>query len=59
MGIDEEELKSNAIEAIDLEVMSIKALIAYSAELQSEIDRVETEISYKKEARSGAENFFK
>ena len=58
MGTEEEEPRTKGIETVDLEAMSIEALIAYLADLQSEIDRVETEINRKKEARRSAEVFF-
>ena len=58
MDIEEEESRTKGIETVDLEAMSIKALVAYLADLQSEIYRVETEISFKKEARRGAESLF-
>jgi uncharacterized small protein (DUF1192 family) len=58
MDIEEEESRTKGIETVDLEAMSIKALVAYLADLQSEIDRVETQIHIKKEARRGAETFF-
>ena len=58
MDTDEEDPKTEKINIVDLEAMSIKALVAYLADLQSEIYRVETEISFKKEARRGAESLF-
>ena len=58
MDTDEEESKTEKINIVDLEAMSIKALVAYLADLQSEIYRVETEISFKKEARRGPESLF-
>ena len=58
MDTDEEESKTEKINIVDLDAMSIKALVAYLADLQSEIHRVETEISFKKEARRGAESLF-
>ena len=58
MDTDEEESKTEKINIVDLEAMSIKALVAYLADLQSEIDRVETQINIKNEARRGAETFF-
>ena len=58
MDTGEEESETEKINIVDLEAMSIKALVAYLADLQSEIYRVETEISFKKEARRGAESLF-
>ena len=59
MDTEEEKPKTKEIETIDLEVMSINALVAYLVGLQSEIDRVETEICFKKKARQGAESLFR
>ena len=58
MDADEDELKLNKIETVELETMSIKALVGYIDDLRSEIKRVENQIRFKKEARRGAENFF-
>ena len=58
MNTVEDELQPKKNQIVDLETMSIKALVAYLADLQSEIGRVETQISFKKEARRGAEIFF-
>ena len=59
MDTDEEELKPNEVEVLDLEVMSIEALGDYVVHLQSEIKRVQAEIFLKTTARRGAENIFK
>ena len=43
----------------DLEVMSIEALGDYIAELEGEIARVRVAISFKEDAKNGAESAFK
>ena len=43
----------------DLEIMSIKALQEYIAELKAEIERAEAEINAKQSHRSAADAFFK
>ena len=55
---DAEQLEQKKLEILDLEVMSIKALVEYVKDLKIEIKRVETEITSKKEARRGAEDLF-
>ncbi len=59
MDTEEDKPKTKEIDTMNLEVMSINALVAYLVDLQSEIDRVETEISFKKKARQGAESLFR
>ncbi len=43
----------------DLEIMSIEALHEYIAEMEGEIERARAAIALKKDARSGAESFFR
>ena len=59
MIVDETEPAGNKIKFIDLEDMSIEALDDYITQLNSEIERVKSEISSKKIARIGAEKVFK
>jgi uncharacterized small protein (DUF1192 family) len=55
---DTEHLEQKKLEALDLEIMSIQALVEYVRDLTIEIKRVEIEINSKKEARRGAEDLF-
>jgi uncharacterized small protein (DUF1192 family) len=55
---DAEQIDKQKLEALDLEVLSIKALIEYVEDLKIEIQRVETVIKFKKKARRGAEDLF-
>ena len=59
MIVDDRELAGNKIKFLDLEDMSIEALDDYITQLNSEIERVQSEISSKKIARIGAEKVFK
>ena len=59
MIVDETEPAGNKIKFLDLEDMSIEALDDYITQLNSEIERVKSEISSKKIARIGAEKVFK
>ena len=55
---DAEQIEKQNLKALDLEALSIKALIEYVEDLKSEIQRVETVITFKKKARRGAEDLF-
>ena len=46
-------------ETLDLEAMSITALTGYVRDLKNEIQRVEIEIDFKREARREADDHFK
>ena len=59
MIVDETEPAGNKIKFLDLEDMSIEALGDYITQLNSEIERVKSDISSKKIARIGAEKVFK
>ena len=59
MIVDETEPAGNKIKFLDLEDMSIEALNDYITQLNSEIERVKSDISSKKIARIGAEKVFK
>ena len=59
MIVDETEPAGNKIKFLDLEDMSIEALDDYITQLNSEIERVKSDISSKKIARIGAEKVFK
>jgi len=56
---DDEGIKLNEIELLNLEDMSIEALNDYVIQLNNEIKRVQSEIISKKKARIGAESVFK
>ena len=55
---DAEQIEKQNLKALDLEALSIKALIEYVEDLKIEIQRVETVITFKKKARRGAEDLF-
>ena len=55
---DAQHLEQKKLEALDLEIMSIQALVEYVRDLTIEIKRVEIEINSKNEARRGAEDLF-
>ena len=55
---DSEHLEQKKLKALDLEIMSIQALVEYVRDLKIEIKRAEIEINSKKEARRGAEDLF-
>ena len=59
MDADDEESASKKLEIVNLEVLSIDALVEYIEELNLEIKRVEDEIKIKKDARLGAQSIFK
>ena len=59
MDIDDLEPRKKPKEVINLEIMSVEALKDYIAELEEEIARVRSAISFKESARDGAESFFK
>ena len=59
MIVDETEPAGNKIKFLDLEDMSIEALNDYITQLNSEIERVKSDISSKKIARIGAEKVFR
>lgn len=59
MIVDDREPAGDKIKFLDLEDMSIEALDDYITQLNSEIERVQSEISSKKIARIGAEKVFK
>lgn len=56
---DDEGIKRNEIELLNLEDMSIEALNDYVIQLDLEIKRVQSEIISKENARLGAESVFK
>jgi len=56
---DDEGIKRNEIELLNLEDMSIEALNDYVIQLDIEIKRVQLEIISKEKARLGAESVFK
>ena len=57
--MDDEGIKRNEIELLNLEDMSIEALNDYVIQLELEIKRVQSEIISKEKARLGAESVFK
>ena len=57
--MDDEGIKRNEIELLNLEDMSIEALNDYVIQLELEIKRVQSEIISKENARLGAESVFK
>ena len=59
MDLEELEPVKKQPEKKNLDELSIKALGEYIEELKEEISRVEGVITLKKQARAGAENFFK
>ena len=59
MVVDDEGIKLNEIELLNLEDMSIEALNDYVIQLDIEIKRVQSEIISKEKARLGAESVFK
>ena len=59
MDIGELEPVKKKPEKKDLEVLSIEALGEYIDDLKAEIKRAEDTIEQKKQARAGAESFFK
>lgn len=59
MDTDDLEPPKKKKEVKDLDVLSIEALNEYIDELEAEIARVREKIDFKKEARKGAESFFK
>ena len=59
MDTDDLEPVQKKPEVKNLEVMSIEALNEYVAELETEIERVRSEIAVKLKAREGADAVFK
>jgi len=59
LDIDDLEPRKKPKEVINLEIMSVEALKDYIAELEEEIARVRSAISFKESAREGAESVFK
>ena len=59
MDTDDLEPVQKKPEVRNLEVMSIEALNEYIAELETEIERVRSEIGLKLKAREGADAVFK
>ena len=59
MDLDELEPRKKKIEPRNLEVMGVKELEAYIAELETEIARVRGAIAGKSSHKNAAEKFFK
>ncbi len=59
MDIEELEPTKKKKQLKDLDILSIEALGDYIVELETEIARARDKIEYKKQARKGAESFFK
>lgn len=56
---EEESPKPKGLQPLDLDVLSIDALVEYIEELEAEISRVQAKIESKKAARGAADAFFK